>query len=452
MYKLSNFSTVVARERDSIFFSHTTARCFRLSKALSSIVQSGNGHLLPTEQREELIESMILVPADYNERDSWLKKISSSCENRETFHIVVLPTATCQLSCLYCGQIHSEQHMSDARQEELVKWVSTELLPRHTILKVDWFGAEPLLAANRLLSLSSLFIQLCKTRGIDYRAKVTTNGILFTPTVARKMKLVSVESCEVTLDGPQRIHDFLRPRKDRGGSYAQIVKNLTDLAHMQEPKPEITIRVNVSKANGLFMKELLQDLFERGLQFAFPLYFTPIHNWSNDVSDLALSSGSALESAILRATQQALNLGFTLSLLPSPKLGPCSGILTDYWVVDPVGTLFRCSEIPLTCLADKSKGFSWGNIGETKNRKGEAWAKWLDRLIQRQLPCWSCRFLPLCGGSCPKAWERGDVPCPPTKALLPELLRLHVEREERNGITRPSKRRSTSPRKVDTID
>ena len=38
-----------------------------------------------------------------------------------------------------------------------------------------------------------------------------------------------------------------------------------------------------------------------------------------------------------------------------------------------------------------------------------------DRVERGEVPCRSCAMLPVCGGSCPKAWLEGEVPCPSAK-------------------------------------
>lgn len=94
--------------------------------------------------------------------------------------------------------------MSDQVEEDVVSFVK-----RHEMVKslnVVWFGGEPLLAFNRMKSLTQKFLNM----DLVYEAGMITNGYLLTDRVIDHFTDMKIKSIQVTVDGLKDVHDGRR--------------------------------------------------------------------------------------------------------------------------------------------------------------------------------------------------------------------------------------------------
>jgi uncharacterized protein len=49
---------------------------------------------------------------------------------------------------------------------------------------------------------------------------------------------------------------------------------------------------------------------------------------------------------------------------------------------------------------------------------------WYDEIPTNDSWCKSCKFLPVCGGACPKSWYEGNPACPSFKFNIDERLMM----------------------------
>ena len=50
---------------------------------------------------------------------------------------------------------------------------------------------------------------------------------------------------------------------------------------------------------------------------------------------------------------------------------------------------------------------------------------WFDEIPNAEYWCKTCKFLPVCGGACPKSWYEGKPACPSFKYNINERLFLN---------------------------
>lgn len=150
--------------------------------------------------------------------------------NPRRLELIILPTEKCNLRCGYCyedfkiGRIRPETVQGI---KALIKKRAEDLL----LLKLSWFGGEPLLASNEILDICHYANQQTKRNpNLRIISGMTTNGVLLTPDLAKKLDSVGVKQYQISLDGPQELHDKSRVTVNGKGSYDAIWQNLIALS------------------------------------------------------------------------------------------------------------------------------------------------------------------------------------------------------------------------------
>ena len=146
--------------------------------------------------------------------------------------LVIIPTRSCNMRCVYCDFGTSVKHAStlDPRlacrliDEVVAKLPSTS----PAMLRIHFFGGEPLVARPCLETVVHYARMLCARKGLTPWFEITTNGLL-EPTAVSFIGDY-MDSVVISLDGAESTHDFNRRRADGGGTYSAISANIRRLS------------------------------------------------------------------------------------------------------------------------------------------------------------------------------------------------------------------------------
>jgi uncharacterized protein len=120
------------------------------------------------------------------------------------------------------------------------------LSPTADVLRVQWFGGEPLAGWRALVNVSEGLRAWCAARGVAYQAGITTNGYLLTPDRQETLLRLGVNQFQVTLDGLCASHDRLRVKRGGEGTFTKIVANIRTLLARRDHF-RLVIRNNVDR-------------------------------------------------------------------------------------------------------------------------------------------------------------------------------------------------------------
>jgi uncharacterized protein len=292
-------------------------------------------------------------------------------------------------------------------------------------LEVGWFGAEPLLGLGAMRRLSPRLRSTASAQGVTYSAKIVTNGLRLTSALARELVVDhEVDTAEVTLDGPPAIHDGRRHTKSGRPSFAQIFGNLRSVMADDVPL-KLRLRCNVDTRNVETVDELIDLIADAGLSAGVEMYLAPVYSWGNDADSRSLAPQEfAAREIEWLAHMQARE--FTISLLPERHTIVCLAVRPHGELIDADGTLFNCTEVSYVPSYGRPNRYALGNVRADHEPSAPAPFRDFTESIAdgRQTLCADCFFLPACGGSCPKQWSEGRIPCPPAKHNLSERLLL----------------------------
>ncbi|MFY0521097.1 radical SAM protein [Lysinibacillus sp. UGB7] len=204
----------------------------------------------------------------------YLAKLLSS----KSQELILFPTEQCNFRCVYCYEDFKIGRMSK-RTVDGIKALLKQRIPELSELHLSWFGGEPLVAKDIVLDISSYATELSEHHSdISYFSSITTNAYLLTPKVFVDLVSVGVKNFQITLDGPDIIHNQRRLRANGEGTFDRIWTHLT---YMQESNKQfnVTLRVHFDLKSIEYMQTFIDVLRN---QFAddtrFKILFKPLEN------------------------------------------------------------------------------------------------------------------------------------------------------------------------------
>lgn len=351
---------------------------------------------------EDLKKGGFLIPEDLDELDAIRAAHYQARFGNNGFGLTIIPTVNCNFACDYCyesREIHSlpkemGAFMSDEVCDNIVK-LCEKRIPEKSAFTVTWYGGEPLLATAVIDRLTKEFIRICDSKQSKYHAGIITNGYLLNKENLDFLVRSQVTFAQVTVDGPEEVHDRRRCLKSGGPTYRRIMENL---ANIEEGSPfRVSIRVNIDKRNSDAIQPLLEDLKVRGFHQHknISVYFSQVVHYTNSCPDIASQCMVTQEFSefMVEAYEMAMNLGFMLSTYPTAQLSSCGAVGQNSAVIEPSGRIQNC----------------WNTVGSELNEVGtltnkgiryrNSHLKWLGMDVFRE-ECRNCNVLPLCMGGC----------------------------------------------------
>ncbi|MEV4442355.1 radical SAM protein [Streptomyces sp. NPDC049577] len=392
------------------------------------------------ELLQELREIEAVVaddPGDDAELGTVLARQRTASADRSRLRYVLLPTTYCNMGCAYCGQEHTRGGLSARHRDAVARRVLAGIeAPGTRAVTVSWFGAEPMIGYPMVRDLSARFTAAARERGVEYVARMVTNGTLLTGEKLRILhKECGIVKFDITLDGPARIHDAHRPLRKGGKSFDRITHVLAEALKDEElAGVAFVLRTNIDVANVEWVGEYLDTMAALGFadeQVIFNL--APVYSWGNDVSQVELDRREYGRHEV-EWMRRMHRLGLRFTALPiAPEEVLCAAVSRSVEIHSSSGALFSCSEYPLVPQHEADGGLGpIASIPVGAPRPAGPFDDWHDAVAAGETPCHSCYFFPVCGGACPKQWREGNAACPPYKFTLQERFDLVAEM---NGLT-----------------
>lgn len=295
-------------------------------------------------------------------------------------------TSRCNLKCRHC-YVEADAQRTEEPSTEKAKAIIDQLR-KAKVFRLSFSGGEPLLRNDvyELLQYASRFFPI----------EVATNGLLLTKEVAQKLKAARVSVVQMSMDGLEEAHDYLRGRK---GAFKKLLEAAAILREVKIPFGVTTV---IYRKNASQIKELI-ELAESLGAFTIRFYRLVHTGRGEDLSPLDLTPSEykkALEQVyahkgrIHAVADEAF--GFLLHGQENPhqwvgcQAGrTVAGIKANGQVVpcpmfeDPV---FYCGKVPDEDFAD-----IWENSPVLTQFRS------LENIYGK---CHSCQYLYQCGGGC----------------------------------------------------
>jgi uncharacterized protein len=348
-----------------------------------------------------------------------LKKRYNASKGSNTLSLTIAPTLKCNFRCKYCFEEPKNATMSQICQDHLLSFIQNNL-KEDGKLYVTWFGGEPLLALNIINYLSTHMKKICEEKkGKYFSDLIISNGHLLSPKIARQLKNNSINSVQITLDGPEKIHDNRRPLKNGGKTFNTILKNIERCHNIIK----IIIRVNIDKENVNALNQVKSSLDEKNLNNVaiYPGHVFAYTTACQNIANFCLSSDEFLD----------IKWNFELDQLSENRFIPnfpeltgrfCIASNPNGYVITPSGYVFKCWNQVSMNEQDAVMHVKRKPTTNMKNnlKKWEIWDPFNDQ------DCINCAYLPLCMGGCPyKAMILKTKHCTHLKNILEEVIVIH---------------------------
>jgi len=247
----------------------------------------------------------------------------------------------------------------------------------------DYSGGEMHLNAKIVLESATRRFNVCSGLGVDYSWSLTTNGTLLKPSLVSRFKEVGLKRMRVSLAGPARIHDLLRPDKDNRKTYERIVRNLEAVSGLVPIV--ILTQYDSSCLDFMHIPEMMDQLKARGIEIE-NYSFAPISP-KRGRSEFQCGMGDPEVSIFLM--KEARRRGF-----PQFTAAPSSACAFDFrarMVFDADGSMIPCAALNPGELAHGHPG------------KGGIDFETYAQMVPRKFPdeCLNgCELFPACLGGC----------------------------------------------------
>ncbi|MFZ3371921.1 MAG: radical SAM protein [Desulfitobacteriaceae bacterium] len=320
--------------------------------------------------------------------------------------VLLVPTYDCNLACPYCYQNGIKQktqlmtrEVVDVFFEHLVK-----LYPQQKPF-ITLFGGEALNALPRQKEIIDYIVK--KTVLGGYAISAVTNGYNLLEYLDI-LQQTTVKEIQITLDGPQKVHDQRRHTAGGQGTYARIIKGMEAAISRKIP---INLRVVVDKTNYEELVNLAEEFEQRGWldlpiqEFKtqvgrnyelFECYATPQHLLAQ-AEHWAMFVELAEQHPILRKFHQPEFKGIKHLIktgeLYLPTYDTCPACKTE-WVFDLYGDIYGCT------ATTGQEEYKLGTFFPEYHLKEREVKLWQERNILTIPECKACDVSLICGGGC----------------------------------------------------
>jgi uncharacterized protein len=355
--------------------------------------------------KKELIEKGYLVDPD-KEKQLYTRSYLDFIDDRDSDEVQIfyVPTYFCNFACTYCYQ-EGYDHTTEMEHPEVIdaffSYIDREFAGRKSYITV--FGGEPLLPGKAPKNNISRLVQQATKRSLPL--SFVTNGY----TLKEYLPLLDgafIKEIQVTLDGPEKVHDSRRMLKGGQGSFAQIVEGVDAALDAGFP---VNLRAVVDKDNMPHLPELAQFAIERGWT-ENPLFKTQLgrnyelHFCQSDQSRLydRVSLYDDIYKMVrehpdfLRFHKPAYSISkflFEQGEMPEPLFDSCPACKTE-WAFDFSGRIYSC-----TATVGK-EGEALGTFYPEVTRKDDIIEQWEERDVTTIPECSGCSLQLACGGGC----------------------------------------------------
>lgn len=326
------------------------------------------------------------------------------------FSLLLKPAgADCNLRCDYCFYLEKAelygglQHPHRMTNTILEKTVAAYMATEQPVYNFAWQGGEPTLMGLEFFRRAVELQKQYGSKGAHISNALQTNGTRLTEEFVDFLREYNF-LVGISVDGPQQIHDALRPYESGRGSHAAVMRGA---ALLRDHNVEHNVLTLVNAYNVDNPRALYRYLKDEGFEYqqyipcvehdsdgvARP-WTVDAESWGRFLCELFDEWCADPEPASIRQFDAIMQH----SIGGPPAICALASSCRQYFVVEHNGDVYPCDffvepELRLGNVATHRFGEMW--MSETFRSFGRR---------KREVPteCRSCRFFSYCKGDCPK--------------------------------------------------
>jgi uncharacterized protein len=365
---------------------------------------------LPSTDLEKLVSRGYLTERSVEEEREYIKKIAGIFYRHvnKTISIVFAVTFSCQMRCIYCYEsyfVHKEnetslktmtsEHVKNAYAaiDKIVERDSNKIFQNGITL----YGGEPLMAKNYEI------VREIVEEGIrrKYTFSAITNGYDLVK-FEELLGLGKIQNLQITLDGPEAVHNKRRFAKGGVPTFDRIVEGV-QLA--LDKGCTVSLRTNIDHKNAGALAELNRFYHEKGWNqnrnfYPYAFVTHAIKGQVMQPMELLTSldriyEGNTVDNKIQVnfGIESSFSALFNRGNIPTLRPYFCSSNIGSY-IFAPDGNIYTCWE-ELT-MEDGIVGHYMPELVLNDARLSE----WQDRTTDKIPECLACPYVMMCGGGC----------------------------------------------------
>jgi len=358
------------------------------------------------ENDDMLRENQLLLSPE--KESHFRQEISNTLEayrKNRGLNFYVSPHFDCPMGCQYCFQQNVKEcseHLEISDIDGIMRFISDES-SRQGIDKVTvvLFGGEPLLPQS--FDFNEHLLR--KTEEQKHRVRIVTSGTTLTD---RYFELITrfrpiISDIDITIDGPEDIHNQLRPLRSGAKSFDVITAAITRLLQNDLP---VSAKINLGRDNIDHLDSLFET-FERLDWLKYPRFRILINFVRNyggiEVQDQRLADINAVKSLTSSLKRQPERVQQKTEIDSVKLLGYLAHCMLSK-------SLYEGRPRPAFCNPDTKTTYSIGPdcriyscnwmVGKEEFASGSVVTGQLQSTDESANPCDECRISTLCGGGC----------------------------------------------------
>lgn len=402
-WKKSIYTYVIESGEEIILYNSFMGAIARVPEDKVEKVKRFLNYGIDDKEKEDSIASELcmqgfMVNAEIEEQK--LAKETLEKEQDSTLGLTIMPHEGCNFRCLYCYESF-ENGLIKPKVMQGIKLFVKKKVERGNLSRVtcSWFGGEPLLAYDEILELSDSFIQHCGENGVKYVSSMTTNGYLLTPERVENLIERNVLYYQVTLDGPEELHNRSRKLIGGQGTYDTIMNNLLYMKQLDEQELTVKIRVNFFP-NSL---NIIEDWIENEIAPAFSqdkrfmLTFHPVRKWKGCTIDETecFDKRASIAEYISYLHRVCMKMGFSIQdirMSLDPHGNVCYASKSNSIVIGSDGMLYKCT-VDFDNFVNNIGVINYDGTLNLNRVKLAMWTKDYTDCVEK---CSKCSFYPSC--------------------------------------------------------
>lgn len=260
------------------------------------------------------------------------------------YALTVLTSTRCNLGCPYCfqntgtaapGRFDPPRIAAATLRPRTVRSIATFTRDRMAAaglskLHVLLFGGEPLANPRGCTELLARLGEIAELSA--FSAAMVSNGTLLDAPLAAQLEVLGLRSVQITLDGPQWIHDTLRVTRSGRGTFDRILDNVA--VAQQATDLRVDLRINLTPAVLPYLAELIGQVAGRLCATRCRLGIAPVGEVPPEAAEQVVAAYAVARAAGFR--------------IPRPTDGRCAYCAEPDGrtgaVVNADGILYSCWE------------------------------------------------------------------------------------------------------------
>lgn len=353
---------------------------------------------IPENLVAEFSKSGLLTAGGVDETAIATYELSRRTYNPTAVFMTLLVSNQCNFSCAYCYQgelirqrptIMSQQTCMDVWS--FVKWFMDTRIPYH--IDVDFFGGEPLLNLSAIAFFAERLAAYAQGCGARIRYSICTNGSLLNKRACQELAQWQPLVVQVSLDGPESIHDRRRPFASGEGSFRSVIEGIETVLDLTPAV--VVVAATVDKHNLPHFPEFLDFLASRFDAFRERIIFACCGTTDTGCSPFTAAYGIT-EEAKAKEVYRVLKLAYDRRLQIARRMGHgiCRLASDNNLVIDATGDIYKC--ISGVGVSE----FYVGSVCDDRQSLARRWASCVGKQSWQNLQCMRCAYLPACAGGC----------------------------------------------------